>query len=263
MLKFIVDDINAVDEAFRAFYKKRDDGKWQLDVEGAEPAEAIAGLKNALASEKLTAKQRQERLDALEKGDLVELQRLREEDRKRREKDAHDKGDWETLKNQLVEQHQKEIAELTKKLQAKDGIIEQVLVDNQAMSELAAAQVVSPKVMLPHIKPFLKVIDEDGKPSIQVVDEKGKPRLSPDGKGSNMTVAQLIESFKQSADYQPFFKGTGGRGGGSDSDAGKGGGNFDAKPHSAMTDDEKSKFITDHGLDEWRAKVNRESGKSR
>lgn len=46
MFKFVVDNLDGVDENLRQYYKKREDGKYQLDVEGAVPREKLDEFRN-------------------------------------------------------------------------------------------------------------------------------------------------------------------------------------------------------------------------
>ena len=73
-----------MDETIRGLYKEGADGKFRLELEGAETDEEVAGLRSALQKERDRAKTYEARLKKLPDGfdpdkDLEELTTLRKE----------------------------------------------------------------------------------------------------------------------------------------------------------------------------------------
>ena len=75
-LSFTLNNLEGVDDALKGLYKQ-ENGVYILDVTGAESAESVAGLKNALESQKgSVAALRQEKADAEKAASEAEQQRL-------------------------------------------------------------------------------------------------------------------------------------------------------------------------------------------
>jgi hypothetical protein len=131
-------------------------------------------------------------------------------------------GDWKAREAQLLEKVQKDIEARDGRISALSSALERRLVDAEATAALAAAKG-SPKVLLPHIKSHVKVVEEDGEYVVHVVDAKGNQRIG-DAKGSPMTISQLVEEMKADPEFARNFDGSGSSGGGATkSNAGGGG----------------------------------------
>lgn len=134
-LKYQVDDINTVPEAFRGEYTKDDaTGKYRLAVEGAVAKERVDEFRtNNIAL--------QNRLDELKDVDPKEYRRLLDESRKNKDKKMIDEGKLEELLNERTHEMKTKLegdlnaerAEKTKYQQR----LESVLID----SELSRAAV--------------------------------------------------------------------------------------------------------------------------
>ena len=133
--------------------------------------------------------------------------------RETRENKMRAEGEWEKLKTQMAEAH-------TRELQSKDDEnreLKESLYDTlarQKATEVLIELEGVPKVMLPHITPYLKVIRNDNAATpadryrTVVVDGQGNPRVM-DGNGTPMTVRQLVEEFRDDNEFAANF-GTGG-----------------------------------------------------
>jgi hypothetical protein len=146
------------------------------------------------------------------------MQAAEEAERKR----AEMAGDWKAREAQLLEKVAANEKAKDATISSLSSALERRLVDAEATSALAAAKG-SPKVLLPHIKAHVRVVQEDGEYVVQVVDSKGNQRIG-DAKGSPMTIAQLVEEMKEDPDFARNFDGTGSSGGGASKSNGGAGG---------------------------------------
>lgn len=139
-----------------------------------------------------------------------------------REAKAKAEGDFESLKKQMGEAHGTE----KKNLQARIEKLERNLYDVHARRSAEAAIVAAggnPKLLLPHLLPFVRA-DEDGDDFVpRVVDAKGQTRVA-DGQGKPMTIEQLVETFKADDTYGAAFAPSGASGSGARNNAGGPGG---------------------------------------
>lgn len=212
-----VDSLDAIPENARAAYVEKD-GKFILDV---DESAFTSGLKNKNSEllTKLTAAQKRaalfgDRSDDDIKADLELAQQARE-------KKAKAEGDFESLKGQLVQENAKAL----EKANGRTTKFEKKLYDVMARRELETAIVAAggnPKVLLPHMLPFVKVNESDDDFVAQVVDDKGKVRIA-DGNGTEMSIAQLVDQFKADETFGIAFAPSGASGGGARNGGGAGG----------------------------------------
>lgn len=74
MLKFIVDDVNTVDEAYRGLYEKNDDGKYALQVESAVHKDKLDEFRNKNI-DLMKSAEKFKGVDPAKYTELLELQR--------------------------------------------------------------------------------------------------------------------------------------------------------------------------------------------
>lgn len=222
-----VESLDAVPEAYRALYSEQD-GRHVLDGDLAMKLTVGPSLKKALDNERRAAREAQKQIDAWkaigktpeEIADLIAAQ----DDLETRK--AEGKGEWDKLKQQLMDQHAKvlkakddAVAAANGKIDALNKTLQSHLIDAQATAAIAAAKG-SAKVLLPHVQRFAKVVEEAGEYKVQVLDDKGDPRIN--GKGDPMTIADLVAEMRNDDDYARNFEGTGKSGSGSPNNAGGG-----------------------------------------
>lgn len=230
-LAFTVDSLDGVAEAQRPLYKEAN-GKFVLDVEGYEDP---VGLKSALQKER-------ERANALDKQSKAwaamgkspeEIQALLEAQRKADEDKALKGGEFEKLKQQMLDQHKAELGKKDERITTLTKSLERRLIDADATAAIAAAKGV-PALLLPHVRASVRVIEDGGDFKVQVVDAAGNPRVN--GKGEFITIADLVGEMRQSEVFGRAFEPTGTAGGGAQGGGGGGGGKtikqaaFDALP---------------------------------
>jgi len=108
-----------------------------------------------------------------------------------REARAKAEGDFESLKSQLVAQHNSEREKLAARTKKVEGKLFNVLGHSVAEAELAKRNVPA-KLLMPHLLPHIRVVEDGDDFSVTIVDSKGNARIS-DASGSAMTIAQLVD----------------------------------------------------------------------
>ncbi len=182
--------------------------------------------------------------------DPDEYKVLRESKRKAEEEKARQEGNWEKLKESLVEQHHKEVEKLNTEIAMLKGSVERYLIDSQIRSKLSEAGA-NVHLMEGIVKQHVRPINENGDYRIVVVDKEGNPRIGSSD-GSLMTISQLIKEFSEQSEYAPAFPGTGRTGTGSNVQRGKSG--PANKKISEMSDAEKADLITEIGQDAYQTR---------
>jgi hypothetical protein len=246
-LKLTLDTLDGVDEGQKTFYVERD-GKFHLDVDGIEDT---AGLKSALDKERARARDFEKKYGQLKDVDPEEYTKLKKEAEERAALDAEKKGQFDTLKNQLVEKHTKEISLKDGEISAMTKALENYLVDANATAAIAEAKGV-PALLLPHVKASVRVVKDGDEYVVQVVDKAGNPRIS-DSKGTPMTIPDLVAEMKKSDVFGRAFEGSGASGGGSQRSAGGGSSDksisraqfFNLNPNAQMAFTKSGGIVTD------------------
>lgn len=182
----------------------------------------VAGLKAKVAEKIAENKKLAERAKVI--GDRTPEDVLADLDfaAKAKEEKARAEGNFETLKAQLLQQHATERDKLTGRSKKIEGKLYDVLARREAESAIVAAGG-NPKVLLPHILPFIKVTELDEDFTAQVVDGKGNQRIA-DAQGTPMSIAQLVDTFKSDETFGIAFAASGASGSGARNDAGGRGG---------------------------------------
>lgn len=208
-LQLTIDSLDSVDESVRSLYVA-DGEKFKLDVSGVEDT---AGLKSALQKEREAARQATKQAHAWSSLGKTpeEIQQLLEAQRKADEDKAAKNGEWDKLKAQMQEQFSSERGKLEQALKAKDSAIERYLIDAQAVAAISELKGV-PALLLPHVKAFVKVIDDNGEYATRVVDANGNPRVN--AKGDFLTIKDLVSEMRESDIFGRAFEPSGASGGG-------------------------------------------------
>lgn len=210
-LPLVTDSLDAIPEAARGAYAEKD-GKFVLDA----AIEDTSGLKAANAALKREKDALKARAAVLGDRTPEEVQADLEFAAQQREKAARDAGDFESLKTQLVTATNAEKA----KLQERIAKVEKKLFDvlGSSVAERAiTAKGIKAKVLLPHVLPYIKIVEHDGEYAAQVVDDAGKPRIA-DGQATPMTIEQLVDEFVANPDFAGIVPASGASGGGARND---------------------------------------------
>lgn len=168
---------------------------------------AVAGLK--AKNDELLGKLKEGKVS---EGDRAELEKFRKSKTKKEEDESLKAGEYGKLKEQLVKKHGEDMLEMEAKNKKMKQALDKHLIDAAAISAIASAKGLT-KLLLPHVKTNLKVIEDDGEFVARVVDSAGTVRIGDD-KGNPMTIEQLVASMKTDEIFSSAFEGTGVNGGG-------------------------------------------------
>lgn len=191
----------------------------ELDAKIAESNAALEANRNTLLSEKKALEKQMARFKDIDPDKYKSMSEKEAEVERERAERA---GDWKARETQLQERFTTETKAKDERIGSLSAALERRLVDAEATAALAAAKG-SPKVLLPHIKAHVKVVEENGEFVVQVVDGRGQPRVG-DAKGNPMTIGQLVEELKADPDFARNFEGSGSSGGGASRSTAGGGG---------------------------------------
>lgn len=203
VLKFILDSLDGLDENQAAMYKKTDDGKFQLQVDGLEDVSGLKAQRDSLLNEK---KEAQRKAD-----EAAEAARIA------REEAARKSGDTEALEKSWQEKLTKREAELQSKIDALNGSINGMTVEataKQLATELAVDG--SADILFPHIKARLAAEQRDGQFITAVRDADGKP--------SAASLDDLKTEFAGNKAFAPIIRASNASGGGANAGNTGGGG---------------------------------------
>jgi hypothetical protein len=216
-LPLTVDSLDSVPEAVRGNYVQAGD-KFRLDLEGYEDPVA---LKKALDVERSTA--RTATAQAKKWAELGktpdEIHALLDAQRKAEEEKALKGGEFDKLRQQMLQAHQGELSKKDERIGSLTKSLERRLVDADATAAIAALKGV-PALLLPHVQAAVKVIEENGEFVARVIDKAGNPRVN--GKGEFLSIADLVGEMRQSDVFGRAFEATGTTGSGAASSSSSG-----------------------------------------
>jgi hypothetical protein len=211
-LKLEVEKLDDVPESARSLYKEVD-GRFRLDVDVDDAVKTATSKANKEAAQFRHQVKKWEGLGKTPE----EIQELLEMAAKAEEEKALKGGEWEKLKQQMMDQHNKALSAKDTSLQTMRGTLEKHLIDGAATAAIAEAKGV-PQLLLPHVRAQVRVVEEDGNFVARVVNAKGEPRV--DGKGEFMSIADLVGEMRQNEVFGRAFESSGAGGSGTPANGG-------------------------------------------
>lgn len=183
----------------------------------ARETAGLAAKRDELLSETKQAKAAAAKFEGF---DAEKYQTMMEAEQKAEQAEAERKGEWEKLRDQLIENQNSIVETKDQTIESLKTNLESFMVDSQLAQELSKAQGI-PDLLMPILKSHVKVVEENGKYTTKVVTPGGEPRLGPGSEGLPMTIAELIAEFKASPTYSRAFEAenSGGGAGGASSGA--------------------------------------------
>lgn len=158
---------------------------------------------------------------------------------------------FDSMKQQLVEQHKEE----KKALEERTGVLFTEL-DKSKRVEAATKAIVdaggNPDVLLPHVLGQTKFVEKDGKFDVQVIDTQGNPRIGDAG-GGGMTLPQLVDEFKAKDAFAPLFAASGTTGGGTTPSTQNHGGQGAPRTRADLDLNAKAEYIEKNGMEAYLA----------
>lgn len=183
--------------------------------------EALKANRDEILGEAKKAKAALKNYDGV---DPTEYKALKDAAAEAERKRAASEGDFETLKKQLIEKHGSEKQGLEGKISKLTKALERRLVEAELTQSLVKAG--AKKTMLDLLvlrgRDSVKVRETDDGFEQFVADAGGNPRIA-DGKGTPMSIDDLVLQDLRSK-YPDAFEGTGSSGGGASKSAASGGG---------------------------------------
>lgn len=260
-LEPILESVDSVPEELRSHYVQRE-GKFVLDVipKSGYALENIEGLKSALGKERNRADQLDKKIKAF--GDLdpsgiqEKLSRLEELQSIDPEKEAGRLAEEKAKSKieQILNKHNLEKEELSRKTNTYKAKLEQVLVDSNIQKAIleAGGNNKTIDLLLPHVKNQVRLDDNF---NLQVFDVVGNPRIG-DSQGNPMSLTQLANEFKEK--FPETFPGTQQSGGGMPpANRSKG---QRPKDISKLTVKQKSELISEIGYAGYRDLISKQGG---
>lgn len=262
VMKAILDNLDGVSDAFKGEYTEKD-GKFYLAVEPVEgyALENVEGLKTALsaANGKFTGAEKelkkfgsawdkdkgwQHSVDPTKvKTAVAKYDEFSSFDPEK-EADKVAQAKIDAMKQQLVDQHQAELGSATERNALLTSTVNDLLIKQEAATALAGAKG-DAVLLMPHIERQTRVGEKDGKFFVEVLDANGNVRIG-DGKGTNMTIVQLVEEMKKSSTFGKAFEGDGTSGSGKQQQ-GNGGGSSSGLKRSEMSPQQKAEYQEKNG----------------
>lgn len=223
-IKAILDSLEGVEESLHSMYKEAD-GRYVLDVEGMvseddiETHEKTQGLKSALDKERQARKDLEKRSRELENKagkvtdeDLEELGQLRELKRKAEEEKRRREGEFDKWRDEINNEHKST-------LEKRDGVIQslqsQIREDRigRQIAEACAEHGAPTQLMQAYIEKHVKsAFDDDGKLQVSVIDNDGTGMI--DNEGKPLGISGFVKKLSDSKDFGQYFASTMKNGGG-------------------------------------------------
>ena len=216
-LKAMLKNLDGLSDSHKALYRK-DGDQFILDVEGVEgwALEDVKALKGALLKERTKAEELEKRgetfkdidpdkaRDALKKVDAM----------KSWTPDEKVKEQIEAKTKELAAQKDAEYAPKVKMLEVTRRAYESLAVDRALEESASKAKFISPKLVLPHLRPGVAVVEKDGQLRVAVIDDQGKPRLhvNKDGSTREVTLDEYVTEKAQDKLFAPLIQGNGSTG---------------------------------------------------
>lgn len=215
-LKAIIGSLDDVEEPFRPLYVPemkdgKETGRFILEADGIELSENVTGLKNALAAQKTANATLREQAEKLKDINPDEYNRLKREAEQREERER-----------QVAEEASRRIEEAQLKFETdtrkKDERIKELttrwhdlFIETQVTGAILERKGV-PLLLLPHMKPRIRVKEKDGKLSLEILNGEGMPMLGD--KGESAKPVDLVKEFEASDTFGRAFDGSGQAGAG-------------------------------------------------
>ena len=229
-----VDSLDKVPSDFRSLYEEKE-GKFVLsqDEKVKSAVSAVTRLNEALKASRLEAKK---------KGTPIDLSPLQDYGSSPEEIAAGVKAKLEALetaaagskeaklnldkvKEELSKAHAKDVQGRDGKISALKGQLDKLLVTDQAKTAISelGGDANTIEILMPHILPHVKSIEEEGEIRPYVVDKGGDKRYSG-VTAEPMTIKELVEGFKASDKFGKLFPSAAPSGGGMRPGSGSGNG---------------------------------------
>lgn len=226
-------ELAALPEAIRKEYTDAGDGAHMLSVTAVDgyDLQDINGLKSALQKKTTELNTAKSTLKAFEvDGEVLDPKvalKAIEDVKKFATLDPKKLADEQvaTALKQQQEQHNKLLGTESAKAEKLKTQLRAVLID-QAATAVLASKGGNVKLLLPHVRGKLDMVEDGENFKVRVIDEAGHTRIHvAKGQTADMNIEQLIDEMAASTDFATAFKAPGSPGGGTQGGGAPGGGN--------------------------------------
>lgn len=227
-----VDSIEKVPADFRSLYEEKD-GKFVLsqDDKVKSAVSAVTRLNDALKAARAEAKKKSVTVDLspladygtspeeIAAGVKAKIDAL--ETAAAGSKEA--KLNLDKVKEEMAKAHAKDSEVRDKKITALKGQLDKLLVQDYAKTSIAelGGDAATIEILMPHIAPKVRTVEEEGEYRVYVVDKAGDKRYSG-VTGEPMSIKELVAEFKASEKFGKLFPSAAPSGGGTRPGAGSG-----------------------------------------
>lgn len=257
-----LDSLDELPKELHDLYEEKDGSFHLIPPEGfisADDVEDVGGLKSALQKNREEKRENARKLKLLQEKfagfDVDEYESLKAAQADAETQRLEAAGEWDKIKEQMITQHNADLAQKDAQIARLTGQLETVQIDSKVVEAISKAGG-NVELLKPHVRGRLQLNSDDF--STTVLDSDGKtPKV--DGDGNPVTIETLISEMRKSETYASAFKAS--EQSGSGSEPGKGGdgptGSNGGMPkinagdlrRGTMTDAQKNAFQKEHGLD--------------
>ena len=223
----VMDTLDGIPEELHENYEKSDDGKFTLTLlkglvsEGDQDTyDALRGaIEKERTDKRSEATKRRELETAIETlGGIEAIKELRAQQEDAERTNLEKKGQYDTLLNQVKEEHSRELDKATAKNAVLTARLDREIRGRQVM-EAIAKHGGNPNLLQPILMQATKLAGQDDDNGDLRVEIFKDDVMLVDGEGRSLTVEGYVERLRADEAYAGAFKGTGNSGGG-----GEGGG---------------------------------------
>lgn len=219
-LKATLDSVDGLPEEVQKEYKKGQDGKYYLDIDGLDDHPGVSSLRNSMQNAKAERQAARDEASSY-KAKLDKAQ----DDLDDMRRGAIPKADVEALENSYKRKLGETEEQYKGRVQKLTSALDKNLRQATAVA-LAGELFSSAELGLPYILPRLKVEEEGDEFVIKVLDANGQPSAS--------TTEDLKKEIVQNKMFAPILRGTRASGGGANGVDGGGGAPSNDKDFDAV-----------------------------
>jgi hypothetical protein len=196
----------------------------QVDALVAERLAAETdGLKKNQAELRRETAAAKAKLAAYEGIDPEEHKKLKSAAEDAERKRLQGEGDFKQLETQLVTKYEGALEKERTVSRGYRAAVEKNLIDAAVATELSKHSD-NTRILMPHVRSRMKVVEQDGEFFARVVDEAGNVRIGKGQGSSPMTLSEFVDEMKLDKDFAVAFRGSGSSGGGAVKPSGWAGG---------------------------------------
>lgn len=174
----------------------------------------VKELRNEAAKYRTKMKEFEAKLASFDGVDPEEHRRLKEAQEALEHERLTKAGDFEKIRQKLVDEHTKELGKEKEKMTGLEleinrlkNELQQTIIRNEIANAASVAKALNPRLVELAVAPFVKVEEVDGVGKvIKVVEADGTPRQNLKT-GKPLSIIELMEEMKQSEEYAMLFSG--------------------------------------------------------